>query len=68
MQGCQVKDETGDEILNCEGFDGKSETNQMKYDWFYGQSVNMIEAAKEMIKRLKIRQKLMEESMDEWKA
>ena len=63
--GCQVKDETGDEILNCEGFGRKSETNKMKYDWFYGQSVNMIEAAKEMIKRLKIRQKLMEESLDE---
>ena len=59
--GFQVKDETGDEILNCEGFGGESETKQMKYDWFYGESVNMIEAAKEMIRTLKIIQKLMDE-------
>ena len=36
-------------------------TKSIKYDWFYNDPVQMVEAAQVLMKRLKIRQKLIDE-------
>ena len=57
--GCGVKEETGDEILSCEGL---GEVNEVKYSWFYcGSLGEMFLAAEVLRKRLKKRQKIIEE-------
>ena len=60
--GCELKEETGNEVLNCEQL-GKYEENQElpAYDWFYSENYSkMFLCAKEMMKRLKVRQKIIE--------
>ena len=60
--GCELKEETGNEVLNCEQL-GKYEKNQEipAYDWFYSENYSkMLLCAKEMMKRLKVRQKIIE--------
>ena len=60
--GCGLREEIGNEILNCEKL-GKYEENQEipLYEWFYSENCSrMILAAKEFMKRLKIRQKILE--------
>ena len=58
--GCQVKEETGDEILFCESF-GEN-MDKIAYNWFFStNSSDQIEVAKLMKKKLKERAKLTEE-------
>ena len=61
--GCGVNIETGDEAINCIGFaDNKEENIQRKsYQLFFDGTVSeMSEVAKELIRRLKVRDKLLE--------
>ena len=61
--GCGVNIETGDEAINCSGFaDNKKENIQRKsYQLFFDGTVSeMSEMAKELIRRLKVRDKLLE--------
>ena len=61
--GCGVNIETGDEAINCSGFaDNKEENIQTKsYQLFFDGTVSeMSEVAKELIRRLKVRDKLLE--------
>ena len=60
--GCQVREESGEEILSCESF-GKYDSNVKipTYQWFYSQSVSaMIFCAKIMMERLKVRKHKIE--------
>ena len=58
--GCGKNEETGQEILMC---DELSENPQnISYSWFYKQLVkDQVSAAKVMMKKLKLREKLREE-------
>ena len=57
--GCQLNDESGEEILFCKGF-GENVQN-ISYSWFYRESVSdKISVAKIMRKKLKAREKLRE--------
>ena len=59
--GCKLREETGDEVLSCEGFGETLLENQPKYEWFYSNEVQkMIDCAKVMIQKLKKREKLIE--------
>ena len=61
--GCGVNTETGDEAMNCSGFsDNKEENIQIKsYLLFYDGTVSeMAEVAKVLMRRLKVRDKLLE--------
>ena len=58
--GCEVKDETGDEILNCKTF-GENEEN-VSYSWFFRDCVkDQILVAKLMMTKLDMRRKIREE-------
>ena len=58
--GCQEREETEDEILTCPRF-GEI-TEKVSYKWFYGKSVkNMVMVAKILIKKLKLREKMLQE-------
>ena len=58
--GCQLNDESGEEILFCKSF-GENIQN-ISYSWFYRESVgDQISVAKIMMKKLKAREKLREE-------
>ena len=60
--GCGLKEENGNEILNCEKL-GTYEENQEipAYEWFYSENCSkMVMAAKEFMKRLKVRQRILE--------
>ena len=56
--GCNTKEETGEEILSCIHF-GKEQS--LKYDMFYSESSSdMIKVANCMIKKLKMRQTIID--------
>ena len=58
--GCEVNDETGDEILHCKTF-GENEEN-LSYSWFFRDSVeDQILVAKSMLTKLEKRRKIREE-------
>ena len=63
--GCDVKSETGDEILSCTGLmeNTSDKINQsLFYDMlFVGKSSEMAEVAKTLMKKLKVRDKILEE-------
>ena len=62
--GCTLEIETEDELLKCHGFAHKSELSDatIKYEMVIENSVEkMIEVAEEIRKRLKVRQKLLDE-------
>ena len=62
--GCKLEIETEDELLNCDGFADTSELSDanINYEMVFENSVeNMIKVAKEIRKRLKVRQKLLDE-------
>ena len=67
--GCGVQNETGDEILICDGLsDGTINqiTQQISYDMLYSGNIgDMIDVAKTLIKRLKVRDKLQNEKEEE---
>ena len=60
--GCHEKEESGEELLGCDSFGSyKREEIKPKYSWFYDDSVSdMVYCAKVMIKRMEIRQKILE--------
>ena len=56
------ENETGDEILNCIGYSDGKLCEKMQYSTFFdGTSREMGIVAKEMKKRLKVREKIIEE-------
>ena len=58
--GCQINDESGDEILFCKSFGENIE--EITYSWFFRDSVSdQIAVANMMMKKLKAREKLREE-------
>ena len=58
--GCQIMDESGDEILFCKSFGENNE--KISYSWFFSDKISdQIEVAKLMKKKLKERGKLLEE-------
>ena len=59
--GCKQNEETGDEILSCNSYGDQNMTKTIKYDCFFSDPVQMVEAAQVLMKRLKIRQKLIDE-------
>ena len=62
--GCKFEIETEDELLTCDGFADKSELSDanINYEMVFENSVEkMIKVAKEIRKRLKARQKLLDE-------
>ena len=61
--GCNINNETENELLECSGFsEGDGLTNDnVSYSAVFGNSVSdMVKVAKEVRRRLKIREKLME--------
>ena len=65
-EGCGVNSETGQEILSCDGYvDGTEEMQKVPllYSIFYfGRPSEMFQLAKVLHKKLKMRNKLMEET------
>ena len=58
--GCEVNDETGDEILHCKTLGGNEEN--LSYSWFFRDSVeDQILVAKSMLTKLDNRRKIREE-------
>ena len=58
--GCENKEETGQEILMCDKLSENPEN--IPYSWFYKELVkDQVSAAKVMMKKLKVREKLREE-------
>ena len=56
--GCKLREETGDELLQCEGF-GEKET--FPYEFFFSQSVeNQRIIGENVLKRLRQRKKMMD--------
>ena len=60
--GCTEREESGQEILSCDGFGSyKREEIKPQYSWFHCGSVSdMVYCAKVMIERMKIREKIIE--------
>ena len=59
--GCEEREETGEEVLSCDGLGGQNGNKPLKYNWFYSDSVEEIRnVAKVMNEKLKIRKKKME--------
>ena len=60
--GCQVKEESGEELMNCESYgEIGEETENISYKMFYGESnSDMFLAASKIKKRLKRRQVIMD--------
>ena len=69
--GCGVNCETGDEILSCTGLETEQEkdentTQSVFYDLFFvGKTSEMVEVAKVLMKRLKVRDKLLDDQEQE---
>ena len=64
---CGIKNETGEEIISCNGYGETSDLGgkPMLYSTFYyGTTSEMILVAKMMMKRLKLREKMMEKLPD----
>ena len=60
--GCGVEIETGDELISCKGYSNDKVMEPIFYDCFFNGKVSeMINLAKELKKRLKIRDKILEE-------
>ena len=60
--GCGVESETGDELISCLGYSNDKVIEPMFYDWFFNGPVSeMNKLAKEMKRRLKVRDKMLEE-------
>ena len=58
--GCEEREETGEEVLSCDGLGGQNGNKPLKYNWFYSDSVEEIRnVAKVMNEKLKIRKKKM---------
>ena len=58
--GCQVRDESGDEILFCKIF-GENE-EKISYSWFYSEKAQeQVSVAKLMMTKLKTRERILEE-------
>ena len=60
--GCQVREESGEELLNCESYgENGEEKENISYKMFYGEShSDMFLAASIIMKRLKKRQVIMD--------
>ena len=59
--GCKEREETGEEVLSCDGLGEQNGNKPVKYNWFYSDSVEEIRnVAKVMNEKLKIRKKKME--------
>ena len=58
--GCQVREESGDEILFCKSFGENS--NKITYSWFYSEKAQeQVSAARLMMAKLKTRDKIRKE-------
>ena len=57
--GCNQKEETGEEVLGCDKL-GENDEN-VPYGWFFENSEKQLFAAKVMMKKLKMREKIREE-------
>ena len=58
--GCKVNEESGEEMLKCESF--LESTKNISYSWFYSNIVlDQISAGKVMMKKLKAKEKILEE-------
>ena len=57
--GCAVNEESGEEIFSCSSY-GEN-TENISYSWFYRDCNKQISAAKLLMKKLKIREKIREE-------
>ena len=61
--GCQVNVESEQELLSCPGFSDSNETTneEIEYSLVFGENVNeMVKIGREIRKRLKVREKLMD--------
>ena len=60
--GCGLKEENGNEILNCEKLGTYEENQEIPvHEWFYSENCNkIVMAAKEFMKRLKVRKRILE--------
>ena len=63
--GCGVNEETGDEVISCSGFTDNKEKEEnipikAYQSFFYGQVSEMSEVAKVMMRKLKVRDKLLD--------
>ena len=58
--GCNVREETGEEILNCWYFGKDEQTKPITYDMFYGAISDMIMVANVMMKKLKVRENILD--------
>ena len=61
--GCQVNVETEQELLSCPGFSDSNETTneEIEFSLVFGENVNeMVKIGREIRKRLKVREKLMD--------
>ena len=62
--GCGKNVETEDELLQCQGLKGDSEDKSEKYAYtsFFGECIkSMVKLAKDIIRRLKIRKKILDD-------
>ena len=60
--GCSENEESREEILLCASFGETSEKIPFSYGWFYsGKVENQILVARILVKKLKMRQKIIEE-------
>ena len=57
--GCKKNEETGEEIMRCTNL-GENDEN-INYNWFFEDVSTQVKAAKILMKKLKIREKLIEE-------
>ena len=63
--GCGENDETGDEVISCSGFTDNKEKEEnipiISYQLFFdGKVTEMSEVAKVMMRKLKVRDKLLD--------
>ena len=57
--GCKKNEETGEEIMSCINL-GENDEN-IPYNWFFEDGSEQVKAAKILMKKLKMREKLLEE-------
>ena len=57
--GCNLREETGEEILTCWYFGNDEQTKPITYYMFYGAISDMIMVANVMMKKLKARQNIL---------
>ena len=59
--GCNIREETGQEILSCWYFGKEESENPLHYDMFYGCSVKKMKlVARILMKKLKIRKSILD--------